>query len=54
MNEVENCLHYANWKETRKRILDSIIANKLTKPHCREIATQKLECDVLYKTKRYD
>lgn len=53
MNEVEVCLHHAKWTETRTRILNSIVENKLTKPHCREIAKQKLECDILYKHKRY-
>ena len=54
MNEVEKCLHYAKWPETRARILKSIVNNKLSKPHCREIAKQYLDAKILYKPQLHD
>ena len=48
MNEVQKCLENVWTYEEKTRILKSIEKNELTKPHCKEIATQLLSFDKRY------
>lgn len=49
MNEVLDAIHYIKWEDARKKILEWIVKNNLSKPECRKVAQEFLDNELIYK-----
>ena len=51
MNEVLQAIHYIKGESARRKILQGIVDNELSKEECRQVAKEFLENDLIYKPK---